>query len=65
MKNANVKHMLSIHIAIEGHIARVSEALSSVKLALKLLTYCTVKLWNRDFATSGSTCQLADCCFQA
>ena len=57
--------MLSIQIAIEGHIALVSEALSSVKWALKLLTSSTVKLVNRDFATSGSACQLADCCFHA
>jgi hypothetical protein len=43
-KIKSVTNILSKKIAIEGHIARVIDALSSVKWALDILTGCTVNV---------------------
>jgi hypothetical protein len=42
-------------IAIEGHVARFSDALSSVKWAFDVLTVLYGKFEDRDFTNSGNT----------
>jgi hypothetical protein len=52
-------------IAIEGHVARVSDALSSVKWDIDILTVLYSKFQDRDFVKSGAMYEPVDRCCHA
>jgi hypothetical protein len=53
-KQESATNILPMKIAIEAHVARVSDALSSAKKSFDILTVLYGKFEDRDFANSGN-----------